>query len=76
MTLAEYRFELETEISRAQAFRRQQLRHRFPCATFETLDGVRWFGVLAEAERASFSSIADYRWKHSTSDNADVRLIH
>ncbi len=76
MTLAEYRFELETEISRAQAFRRQQLRHRFPCATFETLDGVRWFGVTAEAERASFSSIADYRWKDSTSDNADTSLIH
>jgi hypothetical protein len=76
MTLAEYRFELETEISRAQDFRRQQLRHRFPCATFETLDGVRWFGVSAEAERASSASIADYRWKHSTRADVDASLVH
>jgi len=77
MTLAEYRLDLESEIEAAQRFRRQQLRHRFPCATFETLGGARWFGAWVEPESTQTSvSLDEYRWKPTTLVKQGVHLIH
>jgi hypothetical protein len=38
-TLDEYRKELDIEVLEVQEYRRRQLLMRYPCATFETLDG-------------------------------------
>jgi hypothetical protein len=42
MTLEDYKKELDTEVLDVQEFRRRQLLMRYPCATFETLDGRRF----------------------------------
>jgi hypothetical protein len=51
-TLNEYKKELDTEVSDAQEWRRQQLLRAFPCAKFETLDGRRWSAI----------PLKDYEW--------------